>query len=80
MESLVQNNVNSIRTIDTDSKEMLMQLFTLIDNSFNWEFTSSKRKHIKSIKLLTIEALAVILMAFQNKRNSLKNYFCKTCY
>lgn len=44
MENLVQNNIKSIRDIDSDSKVMLMQLFTLIDQSFNWEFTSSKRK------------------------------------
>jgi hypothetical protein len=42
--SLAQNNIKSIRTIDKDSKEMLLQLFTLCDQSFNWEFTSSKRK------------------------------------
>lgn len=44
MENLVQNNIKSIRDIDADSKVMLMQLFALIDQSFNWEFTSSKRK------------------------------------
>jgi hypothetical protein len=44
IESLVQNNIRTIRMIDRDSIEMLMQLFLLIDQSFNWEFTSSKRK------------------------------------
>jgi len=44
MENLVQNNIKSIKDIDVDSKGMLVQLFTLIDQSFNWEFTSSKRK------------------------------------
>ena len=43
IESLVQNQIRSIKTIDRDSIEMLMQLFLLIDQSFNWEFTSSKR-------------------------------------
>lgn len=47
MESLVQNNINTIKALDPDSKEMLMQLFSLIDQSFNWEFTSSKRKNFK---------------------------------
>lgn len=44
IESLVQSNITSIKTLDSDSNEMLLQLFTLIDQSFNWEFTSSKRK------------------------------------
>ena len=43
IESLVQNNIKSIRVIDRDSIEMLVQLFSLIEQSFNWEFTSSKR-------------------------------------
>ena len=38
------NNVKSISNLDPDSKEMLYQLFSLIDLSFNWEFTSTKRK------------------------------------
>lgn len=46
IESLVQNNITSVKTLDTDSNEMLLQLFTLIDQSFNWEFTSSKRNYI----------------------------------
>ena len=41
--SLKENNINSIKLLDNDSKEMLMQLFALIDQSFSWEFTSSKR-------------------------------------
>ena len=44
IESLVQSNITSIKALDSDSNEMLLQLFTLIDQSFNWEFTSSKRK------------------------------------
>lgn len=36
------NNVKSISNLDPDSKEMLYQLFSLIDLSFNWEFTSTK--------------------------------------
>ncbi len=37
-----------MKSLDSDSKEMLMQLFALIDQSFSWEFTSSRR--IKTIK------------------------------
>ncbi len=46
IESLVQNNITSIKSLDSDSNEMLLQLFTLIDQSFNWEFTSSKRNYL----------------------------------
>ena len=42
IESLVQNKITSIRSLDSSAKEMLMQLFLLCDQSFNWEFTSSK--------------------------------------
>lgn len=41
IESLV--NIKSISSLDADAKEMLYQLFSLIDLSFNWEFTSTKR-------------------------------------
>lgn len=44
IQSLIQSNIKSIKEIDKDSKEMLLQLFSLIDQSFSWEFTSSKRK------------------------------------
>lgn len=44
IESLIQNNITNIKALDSDSNEMLLQLFNLIDQSFNWEFTSSKRK------------------------------------
>ena len=42
IEGLIQSKISSIKSLDTDSKEMLMQLFSLCDQSFNWEFTSSK--------------------------------------
>lgn len=43
IQTLLQSNITSIKALDKDSNEMLLQLFTLIDQSFNWEFTSSKR-------------------------------------
>ncbi|CAF0887255.1 unnamed protein product [Brachionus calyciflorus] len=42
IESLIENNITNICSIDKDSKELLIQIFYLIDQSFNWEFTSSK--------------------------------------
>lgn len=41
---VVANNIKSISSLEPDAKEMLFQLFSLIDLSFNWEFTSTKRK------------------------------------
>jgi hypothetical protein len=43
IEGLQASRVGSVRDLDIDSREMLMQLFSLIDQSFSWEFTSSKR-------------------------------------
>ena len=34
----------SIRSLHHDSKQMLVQLFALVEQLFSWEFTSSKRK------------------------------------
>jgi len=48
MSSLSQNNITSIVSLDPTSRDTLIQLFALIDASFTWEFTSSKRKsHFK---------------------------------
>lgn len=53
IQSLKSNNVNTINSLDSDSKEMLIQLFGLIDQSFGWEFTSSKR-NLKNYLYLSI--------------------------
>ena len=42
IESIYQNKIISIKTLDAISKDILLQLFTLYDQSFSWEFTSSK--------------------------------------
>lgn len=43
IENLYQSNVKMSCELDEDSKEMLVQLLRLVDLSFGWEFTSSKR-------------------------------------
>ncbi len=44
MSNLAQNAITSVTSLDATSRDMLIQLFALIDASFTWEFTSSKRK------------------------------------
>ncbi|RNA22306.1 exportin-4-like, partial [Brachionus plicatilis] len=42
IDSLIQSNITNICSVDKESKNLLIQIFNLIDQSFTWEFTSSR--------------------------------------
>jgi hypothetical protein len=49
IETLSQNKVTSIKHFDSTSKEILLQLFALYDQAFNWEFTQHNKHVLKNL-------------------------------
>jgi len=84
IQTLLQSNITSIKALDKDSNEMLLQLFTLIDQSFNWEFTSSKRtlllfmisqKFLTKLDFFFLDILKNLMVNFnQSNSNSTTTY------